>query len=84
MKTIRLAFAMVVGTAAINLGSVAAATRSYNGRITRADPLLENWEKDKDLADLLSDMIASSQTSSPSASNEPSLVRNSKEIFQYS
>ena len=76
MKTIRLTFAMVVGAAAFNLGSVAAATRSSNGRITRADPLLENWEKEEDLAGLVSDMIASSQTSSPSASNEPSVVRN--------
>jgi hypothetical protein len=84
MKTIRLAFAMVVGTAAINLGSVTAATASSNGRITRADPLLENWEKEEDLSDLVSDMIASSQTASPSTSIEPSVVRNCKEIFQYS
>ena len=84
MKTIRLAFAMVVGTAAINLVSVTAATASSNGRITRADPLLENWEKEEDLSNLVSDMIASSQTASPSTSNEPSVVRNCKEIFQYS
>jgi hypothetical protein len=71
---IRLTLAMILGAAAIiNLGTVAAST---NGRVTRADPLLENWEKEEELANLLSDMIASSKTSSPTATGVPSIVRN--------
>ena len=80
---VRLTFAMVVSVAAVNLGTVAAVTASPKERITRADPLLENWEKEEDLANLLSDMIASSKSASPTATNEPSIVRNVNEFFQH-
>ena len=79
---IRLTLAMILGAAAIiNLGTVTAVTAATNGRITRADPLLENWEKEEELANLLSDMIASSKTSSPTATSVPSIVRNFLRYF---
>ncbi len=82
-KMIRLTLAMILVAAAINLGAVAPVTASTKGRITRADPLLENWEKEEELANLLNDMIASSKTSSPTVTDVPSIVRNIKELLQY-
>lgn len=80
---VRLTFAMVLSVAAITLGTVAAVTALPKERITRADPLLDNWEKEEDLANLLSDMIASSKSASPTATNEPSIVRHFNVFFQY-
>ena len=89
----RFSFAMFLAAQVIaSCGSVAAASSApLNERQLEGDnPLLDNWEKEEGLANLLNEKIESSKTASPteiptqSPTNEPSNVSSTPSLIHYS
>ena len=79
-RTNRYSYTMLVNFLILSSWSLAAASALSNESQVLVDPILDNWEKEQGLADLLIDKIEASKTQSPtfyptkSPTNKPTNV----------
>ena len=62
------ALALSYGSTAVTAESSTSSTHEDERQLIFNNPLLDNWEKEEGLANLLNEMIESSKTTSPSLS----------------
>lgn len=68
--------ALSCGSTAITAESSTLSTQQDKRQLIFNNPLLDNWEKEEGLANLLNEMIESSKTTSPSLSPTTSPTNN--------